>query len=191
MLDDADIPRAARAITSSALLHSGQICMSTERVIVQKGAADTLVTQLSILFKQIKAGDPRADANAAIGALFTERSAENVIAMIKEAVDAGAELLVGDLTREGAVVQPHIVAGVKPGMRLWERESFGPGACPSSMRDALQQQLRTRRSDRTGRSRHDRRRGGRSERIDLLVGRRTVDEGCAYCFRRCCEDTRR
>ncbi|KAH9848740.1 aldehyde dehydrogenase [Lenzites betulinus] len=126
VLDDADIPRAARAITSSALLHSGQICMSTERVIAQKGAADTLVTQLLTLFKQIKAGDPRADANVAIGALFTERSAENVIAMIKQAVDAGAELLVGDLAREGAVVQPHIVAGVKPGMRLWERESFGP-----------------------------------------------------------------
>ncbi|KAI0821818.1 aldehyde dehydrogenase [Trametes gibbosa] len=126
VLDDADIPRAARAITSSALLNSGQICMSTERVIVQKGAADTLVAHLSALFKQVKAGDPRADPSAMIGALFTERSAENVLGMIKEAVDGGAEVLVGDLAREGAVVQPHIVAGVKPGMRLWERESFGP-----------------------------------------------------------------
>ncbi|KAI0821828.1 aldehyde dehydrogenase [Trametes gibbosa] len=126
VLDDADLPRAARAITSSALLHAGQICMSTERVIVQRGAADTLVAHLSALFKQVKAGDPRADPSAMIGALFTERSADNVLGMIKDAVDGGAEVLVGDLAREGAVVQPHIVAGVKPGMRLWERESFGP-----------------------------------------------------------------
>ncbi|OJT02400.1 Vanillin dehydrogenase [Trametes pubescens] len=126
VLDDADIPRAARAITSSAVLHGGQICMSTERVIIQKGAADALIAELTALFKQVIAGDPQSDPTVAFGALFTEGSAENVLKMIKEAVDAGAKLLVGDLTRNGAVVQPHIVADVKSGMRLWQRESFGP-----------------------------------------------------------------
>lgn len=104
--------------------------MSTERVIIQKGAADTLIAELTALFKQVIAGDPQSDPTAAFGALFTQGSAENVLKMIKEAVDAGAKLLVGDLTRDGAVVQPHIVADVKPEMRLWQRESFGPGKQP-------------------------------------------------------------
>ncbi|OSD04847.1 aldehyde dehydrogenase [Trametes coccinea BRFM310] len=126
VLEDADISRAARAITSSALLHSGQICMSTERVIIQKGATEALIEQLKLLFKQIRAGDPQSDPSVTIGALFTQNSAENVINMIKEAVRDGAQVLIGDLKRDGAIVQPHIVAGVKPGMRLWDRESFGP-----------------------------------------------------------------
>ncbi|KAI0642106.1 aldehyde dehydrogenase [Trametes meyenii] len=126
VLDDADIPRAARAITSSALLHSGQICMSAERVIVQKGAADALVGELKSLFRQVRAGDPQTDPSVSIGALFTQSSAENVVGMIREAVEGGAKVLLGDLTRQGAVVQPHIVTDVRPGMRLWERESFGP-----------------------------------------------------------------
>ncbi|KAI0358014.1 aldehyde dehydrogenase [Trametes cingulata] len=126
VLEDADIPRAARAITSSAVLHCGQICMSTERVIIQKGVADALISELKSLFKQVRAGDPLSDPSVSMGALFTESSAENVISMIKEAVESGAKVLLGDLTRQGAILQPHIVADVRPGMRLWERESFGP-----------------------------------------------------------------
>ncbi|RDX48153.1 aldehyde dehydrogenase [Lentinus brumalis] len=126
VLDDADIPRAARAITSSALLNSGQVCMSTERVIVQQGAAPTLVQELTALFKQAKAGDTKTESSAVLDALFTDKSAENVVGMIKEAVSNGATLILGDLSRRGAVVQPHILMNVRPGMRLWERESFGP-----------------------------------------------------------------
>ncbi|OBZ77471.1 Vanillin dehydrogenase [Grifola frondosa] len=126
VLNDADIPRAARAITSSALLHSGQICMSTERVIIQREAAVTLIPELTRLFSQIKAGDPHSDPSVALGALFTEGSAENVVNMIQEAKAAGAEIILGDGTRKGPVVQPHLLMGVKPGMRLWDQESFGP-----------------------------------------------------------------
>ncbi|KAI0642107.1 aldehyde dehydrogenase [Trametes meyenii] len=126
VLDDADIPRAARAITSSALLHSGQICMSTERVIVQRAVADVLLRHLQGLFSRIKAGDPHADPSAHIGAVFNQGSAENAINMIKDAVKDGAKVLVGDLTRQGAILQPHLVVDAKPGMRIWDRETFAP-----------------------------------------------------------------
>lgn len=46
--------------------------------------------------------------------------------LLSDARDQGAELIVGDATREGAMVRPHLVVGVRPGMELWERESFGP-----------------------------------------------------------------
>ncbi|KAJ7928158.1 Aldehyde/histidinol dehydrogenase, partial [Mycena leptocephala] len=108
VLNDASIPDAANAIVWGAMLHSGQICMSTERVIVQRGAAEPLIAQIKSLCASLTASDFQGDSkNAKLGPLFTEGSAENVVAMISEAKAAGAE-------------------GVKPGMRLWERESFGP-----------------------------------------------------------------
>lgn len=127
MLADADVPRAARAITSSALLNSGQICMSSERVIVQRGAETALIQELTTLFNRAKAGDVHGDPSTVIGALFTEASGVNVISMVKNAIAEGATLILGDVKAQGAIVQPHIVKDVRPGMALWDRESFGPG----------------------------------------------------------------
>ena len=126
VLDDADMEAAARSITSGALLGSGQICMSTERVVVQRGAAPTLVPALQKYFSQSRAGDIHSDPETKITPLINEGAAESVLGLIQEAKVAGAELLLGDLTRDGAVVQPHILNGIKPGMRVFDRESFGP-----------------------------------------------------------------
>ncbi|KAJ7735095.1 Aldehyde/histidinol dehydrogenase [Mycena maculata] len=123
VLNDASIPDAANAIVFGAMMHSGQICMSTERVIVQRGAADALIAQIKSLCEGLTVG---ASATAKLGPLFTEGSAANVLSMIADAQAAGAEVLMGDLARDGALVRPHLISGVKPGMRLWERESFGP-----------------------------------------------------------------
>ncbi|KAI0831987.1 aldehyde dehydrogenase [Trametes gibbosa] len=125
VLNDADVPRAARAIVSSALLHSGQICMSTERVIVQRGAADMLLEHLTNLFRRIKAGEPHVDGTN-IAAVFSQGSAENAVGMVKDAVKEGAKVLVGDQSRQGAILQPHLLVDVKPGMRIWDRETFAP-----------------------------------------------------------------
>ncbi|CAL1715140.1 unnamed protein product [Somion occarium] len=126
VLDDADMEKAARAIASSTVLHSGQLCMSTERVIIQRQISTILIPALIKLLSSVKAGDPLTDREAKLSALFTEDSARNVISMIEEANAAGATVLLGDVKRDGAVVQPHILNGVKPGMRLWDKECFGP-----------------------------------------------------------------
>ncbi|TFY71895.1 hypothetical protein EVG20_g1109 [Dentipellis fragilis] len=101
------------------------VCMSTERVIVQRPVAEKLISKLKARIATLgwKAGDPRTSF---VPPLFSERSAENVRDLLQEAKAAGAKILLGDGERSGAVVQPHMVTGVRPGMRLWERESFGP-----------------------------------------------------------------
>ena len=96
--------------------------MSTERVIVQRGVADSLKEALVREFKKLKSGGP----DEPLSALFREDSAVNVDNMMREAEADGADILLGDGNRKGAVIQPHIITNVKPGMRLWERESFGP-----------------------------------------------------------------
>jgi acyl-CoA reductase-like NAD-dependent aldehyde dehydrogenase len=100
--------------------------MSTERVIVQRDIAPALLEAILELIGKLRAGDTHA-GNAQIGALFSESAAEKVLSMIMDAENDGAKILHGDKTREGALIQPHVVTNIKPGMRLWDRESFGPG----------------------------------------------------------------
>ena len=107
-------------------MNSGQVCMSTERIIVERPAVEPLLAALKKHLTAITAGDP---TTSTISSLFTEKSAEGILALLRDAKDAGAEIVAGDLQREGALMQPHIVLGVKRGMRLWEQESFGPSEC--------------------------------------------------------------
>jgi len=123
VLDDADVDDCARGLLFGGMINSGQVCMSSERVIVQKGIKDALLAALKKHVQGVRAGSP---TEAGISSLFTEASAENFVKLVSEAKEKGAEVVVGDLKREGALVNPHIMLGVKRGMQLWEKESFGP-----------------------------------------------------------------
>jgi acyl-CoA reductase-like NAD-dependent aldehyde dehydrogenase len=103
--------------------------MSTERVIVQNGVADKLIKAVTgIVSKLTTTTSPSPSLGPGqIGPLFTPVHAQNVVAMLKGAEQDGAKIITGDLQLDGSVVQPHVVKGVKPGMKIWERESFGPG----------------------------------------------------------------
>ncbi|KAF8962311.1 Aldehyde/histidinol dehydrogenase [Flammula alnicola] len=126
VLDDANVAEAAKGIAFGAMAHSGQICMSTERVIVQRGIAEQLMSEIKELCGSLKVGDVANDHSVSLGALFTESSADNIVGMIKEAQASGAELILGDTARQRSLLVPHMLKGVKPGMRVWDRESFGP-----------------------------------------------------------------
>ncbi|KAF9564492.1 ALDH-like protein [Agrocybe pediades] len=126
VFNDADIIEAAKCIVFAAFGHSSQVCMATARVLMQSGIADKLFETIKDLVKNLKAGDLSRDHAANMGALFAESSAENAVAMVKDAVNAGAEVVVGDMSKEGPIIQPHLVKNVKPGMWLWEREVFAP-----------------------------------------------------------------
>ena len=101
--------------------------MSTERVIASRAVAPALLVALTEYVKKLKTGDPSTDSSARLSAVFTEQSAQNIVANLRDAVQEGARLVLGDLTNVGAVVQPHVLTDVKPGMRAWDQESFGPG----------------------------------------------------------------
>ena len=104
--------------------------MSTERIIVQRGVSERLIALVKKLMADIKAGDHNEFPKYQVTALFAKGSADNIVRMIKEAQTEGAQVILGDLKTEGAVVQPHLVASVRPGMNLWENETFGPGQFP-------------------------------------------------------------
>ena len=108
-------------------MHTGQVCISTSRLIVQRSVSEQVISAVVETMRKFKAGDPVNDPDAKLTALFSEEHAERVVNTISDAVEGGAKVLLGDVKRDGAVVQPHVLTGVKPGMQLWEKETFGPG----------------------------------------------------------------
>ena len=124
ILADADLDQAVAAVAFGAFFNLGQICMSTERVLVHRSISDQLIAKLVAKAKSIRAADPR-DANAALGTLDSEKSAQRIQSLLQDAADLGAALPLG-IDIQGTIMQPSIVVDVNAKMRLYREESFGP-----------------------------------------------------------------
>ncbi|WP_104204368.1 aldehyde dehydrogenase [Billgrantia saliphila] len=124
VLDDADLDAAVDAAIFGAFFNQGQICMSTERLIVDASVADAFVDKLAERAAALKAGDPRGEGNA-LGTLINAESGEKLPGLLDDAVSHGARLASGGKA-EGVVMPATVVDGVTPQMRLYAEESFGP-----------------------------------------------------------------
>ncbi|BDD59392.1 hypothetical protein MAP00_004602 [Monascus purpureus] len=123
VLDDADLEKAAMACTVGAFLHSGQVCMSTERVIVQRSVAQGFRRLLSQTAEKVYG------KNSAAPVLVAPSGVEKNQQLVRDAVSKGASVLFGDPDANEeccAAMRPVIVDGVTKGMDLYETESFGP-----------------------------------------------------------------
>ncbi|EMD9436769.1 aldehyde dehydrogenase [Burkholderia cepacia] len=124
VLDDADLDAAVEAVAFGAFFNQGQICMSTERVIVDRKVADAFVERLVAKARTLKAGNPAAPG-VVLGTLESAAAAQRIAAMVDDARAHGAALPLG-CEVDGAVMQPTIVDGVTRDMQLYADESFGP-----------------------------------------------------------------
>ena len=124
VLEDADLDEAVNAALFGAFMNQGQICMSTERLVVVEAVADAFVAKLAARTKTLRAGDP-SQGNTVLGAVVNEPAAARVEEMVDDAVGKGAVLAAGG-QRAGAIMQPTIVDRVTPSMALYAEESFGP-----------------------------------------------------------------
>ncbi|MET3524377.1 aldehyde dehydrogenase [Mesorhizobium abyssinicae] len=123
VLDDADIDAAVNAATFGAFMHQGQICMSTERLIVDEKVADEFVAKLAARAAQLPAGDPRG--HVVLGSLISSQAADKMEELVADGVAKGAKLVAGG-KRAGTVVDATLLDHVTPSMRVYAEESFGP-----------------------------------------------------------------
>ena len=126
VLDDADLDAAVDAAAFGAYFNQGQICMSTERLIVDNKVADAFIDKLAAKVATLRAGNPQADGSV-LGSLVDASAGVRNKALIDDAVGKGARLVVGGQV-EGSIMQPALLDGVTPSMRLYREESFGPVA---------------------------------------------------------------
>jgi acyl-CoA reductase-like NAD-dependent aldehyde dehydrogenase len=126
VLADADLDETVAAAKFGAFMHQGQICMSTERIIVMDEVADAFVEKFLAKARTLRAGDP-ARGELPLGALVTAESARRVRGLIDDAVAKGAVLLTGGENHD-AMMDAAVIDHVTRPMRLYREESFGPVA---------------------------------------------------------------
>ncbi|KQT08958.1 aldehyde dehydrogenase [Ramlibacter sp. Leaf400] len=125
LLDDADIDDAVNAAAFGCFANSGQICMSTERIIVDEKVADEFARKFAAKAKALPVGDPRKPEPVVLGSVIGMSTVEHCNALLEDALAKGARLLCGgkaDSTLMPATVLDHVT----PQMRIYHEESFGP-----------------------------------------------------------------
>jgi len=124
VLDDADLDAAVAAAAFGSYMNQGQICMSTERIVVMDPVADAFVEKLAAKAKTLAAGDP-AKGETPLGSVVDPGAAGRLGELIKDATDKGATLAAGGRI-EGTLMDATLLDNVTPSMRLYAEESFGP-----------------------------------------------------------------
>ncbi|MBR7838765.1 aldehyde dehydrogenase family protein [Actinospica durhamensis] len=127
VLDDADVDYAVDAAVFGAYMNAGQICMCVDRVIVDRSVADAFTERFAARVRALPVGDPGASGTV-IGPVISPSAAERVSALIRDAVDKGAELVAGtgEIEAPGTLIRPTVLAGVTKDMRVYYDEIFGP-----------------------------------------------------------------
>jgi benzaldehyde dehydrogenase (NAD) len=124
VLEDADLDAAADAASFASFMNSGQICMSTERIVVARSVAEDLGARLADRAGRLVTGDPR-DEGTMVGPVIDAASRERIMGLIGDARSKGADVLAGG-DADGNLIAPTVLAGVTPEMRIYREESFGP-----------------------------------------------------------------
>jgi len=123
---DADLPWAAKRCAQGAYAYAGQICISVQRIYVDRAVFNEFVRLFLEEASGLRAGDPM-DENTFLGPLIDEGSADRVMKWVEEAVRDGAKLLCGG-ARRGNVIDPLLLTGVDPKAKVSAEEVFGPVA---------------------------------------------------------------
>lgn len=129
---DADFDKAVAGITRAAFENSGQVCLGTERVYVQRPIFERFVAALKARAEDLKLGSP-TEAGASMGPLVSLEHREKVLSYYRKAAEAGATVVTGGgvpqmpgALAEGAWVQPTIWTGLPESAAVIREEIFGP-----------------------------------------------------------------
>ena len=124
VLDDADLEAAVNGTTFGAFANSGQICMSTERIVVDEKIADAFVNKLAARAVGLPLGDPRKGP-VVLGSVVDMATVERCNALIDDALAKGATLVCGGKA-ENTLMAATLLDHVTSDMRIYHEESFGP-----------------------------------------------------------------
>ena len=124
VLEDADVEAAVSAAAFGAFANSGQICMSTERIIVDSKVADAFVSRLAAKAAALPLGDPR-NGPVVLGSVVDMATVKRCNEMIEDALAKGATLACGGLS-DSTLMPATLLDHVTPSMRIYSEESFAP-----------------------------------------------------------------
>lgn len=129
VLADADLDLAARSITDSRVINTGQVCNCAERVYVESSVADEFTMKVARLMKAARYGDPTTTTDLDMGSLINTEQLENIAAKVDAAIAAGAIAVTGGRRADrptGSHYEPTVLAGCTDDMDVMTEEIFGP-----------------------------------------------------------------
>jgi phenylacetaldehyde dehydrogenase len=127
IFDDADLPRAIAGAALGIFIASGQGCVCGSRVYAQRGVYEQVVEGIAKAGEALVLGGPdEPDVN--IGPLISQKQLDRVMGFIDEGRRDGVEVVTGGRRkdRRGYFVEPTVLTSVRPDMRLFQEEIFGP-----------------------------------------------------------------
>lgn len=127
VMEDADLNQAVNAAVFSRFVHQGQVCMCSNRLLVQRGVYMQFLNKYVDRVSKLKVGDPR-DPKTDIGPLMNGNQVQAYARQIQKGVDEGAKaVLPGKI--DGTLAWPTVLADVRPEMWVAQNEIFGPAVC--------------------------------------------------------------
>ncbi len=124
VLNDANLELALNIAIPARLQNGGQSCIAAKRFILESWIAEDFIPGLLNRIGQLVIGDPM-DEKTNIGPLSSVKQAQEVEGQVKDSVKSGAKLITGG-HRDGTFFEPTVLSGIKPGMRVFDEEVFGP-----------------------------------------------------------------
>ncbi|HWG70072.1 MAG TPA: aldehyde dehydrogenase [Steroidobacteraceae bacterium] len=124
ILDDADLDEAVKSASFGAFMNQGQICMSTERIIVVDSVADAFVEKFKAKVATMATGDPKV-GKTPLGAVIDRKTVQHVESLVADALYRGAVSITGSAS-DGVLMPAAAIDRVTPEMKLFRDESFGP-----------------------------------------------------------------
>ncbi len=139
VMPSADIESAVAAAVASRTANNGQACINAKRFIVHADAYDEFVARFSNAMAALVVGDPRADATD-VGPLATSSGRDELAALVDDALAKGAVADVGGTLPDGPgwFYPPTVLSGIRPDMRVYREEAFGPVAAVYRAADAAE-----------------------------------------------------
>ena len=139
VLEDADVIRAAKSSISACFANSGQTCSALTRLIVPESKISEMIPVIAERASKYKIGNPM-DPSTRCGPMVSAGQKESVLEFIRAGIEEGATLVAGgpeDVVEieKGHFVRPTVFRDVKPSMRIWKEEIFGPVLCITSYKD--------------------------------------------------------
>jgi len=133
VLKDADLDYAVNAAAFSSFFHQGQICMASERLLVEESIMEPFSEKLAAKASSLQVGNP-SSPETIIGPIINQKQLDKIKAHTDDAITAGATALCG-ATHEGLFYHPTVLTNIKPEMDIFCEETFGPIAPILSVKD--------------------------------------------------------
>lgn len=130
VLNDADLEKVMSGTINGRLRNAGQACTSSKRIIVQEDIYDAYLAQVKTYVENMKVGNPMEE-DTDMGPVSSSSALETLLDQVNKSVENGAELIAGgkQIGTEGSFMEPTILADLKPGMKAYDEEVFGPVVC--------------------------------------------------------------